>query len=373
VASAIAPLLAVAAIALPSPAEAQRRTVTIGASGDVLVHLRVITAAQHSSWDAVISPLGDIVSDEEIAFANLETPLSMDNPPYTGTPPVLGAPPDVAGALARAGLDVLSLANNHAYDQWASGMAQTLEAVRGAGIAAIGAGLDEAAALAPVTVERGGVRVAFVAVTERINTGPGACGLVSIVARWTDDDTIAAALARARAEADVLVVSIHWSHDFVEAPTPAQRRRAAFLVEHGADVIVGHGPHVLHPVERLPSPRGEAVCAYSLGNLISNQGMRYRAGRTSYGFAHVATYLPGTRDGAWLRTSIELDAGRVTLPRIEAIPLFTYNNYPARLARTERHEDIRIQRLRDVADEALRTERRAAIAAALGPVVTIVD
>lgn len=362
-------------VAAQEPASSGRR-VTIGAGGDVLVHLRVIAAAEHAErgWDDVLGPLAELVTPDEIAFANLETPLSMERPPLSGEPPILGAPPEVAGALARAGIDVLSLANNHSYDQWAVGMARTIDAVRAADVGAIGAGRDAAAALAPWVVERGGVRVAFVAITERVNSGPGAREPESVIARWADDEAIVRALARARSEADVVVVSIHWSHDFFERATGAQRRRARFLVAHGADLIVGHGPHVLHEVERIESPRGEALCAYSLGNLLSNQGMRYRAGRRAGGGAHPATWLPGTRDGVWLRTSIEVDpGGRVRIARVEGVPLFTYNNYFARLARAERTEAIRVQRLRDVEDEVLRAERRAAIAAALGPVVTLVE
>ena len=182
-----------------------------------------------------------------------------------------------------------------------------------------------------------------------------------------------AALERARASADVLVVSIHWSHDFWDEPTIAQRRRAQLLVDHGADLILGHGPHVLHAVERLSSPRGDALCAYSLGNLISNQGMRYRAGRTSYPGAHRATWEPASRDGVWLRTTFAREGDRLRIAQVEGVPLFTYNNYLARLARTEPAEDIRIQRLSTVTDTALREERRAAIARALGPVVTLID
>ncbi|MDQ3034881.1 MAG: CapA family protein [Myxococcota bacterium] len=361
--------------ATASAQEAGARRVTIGASGDLLLHLRVIAAAEHAQggWDSVLAALASIVTPEEIAFANLETPLSMERTVVTGDPPILGAPAEVAASLARAGLDLLSVANNHAYDQWASGMASTIEAVRAQQLGAVGAGPDGAAALAPFVVERDGARVAFVAITERVNSGPGAREPSTVIARWTDDAVIATALERARQGADLLVVSIHWSHDFYTEPTRTQRERAAFLVAHGADLILGHGPHVLHEVERLASPRGEALCAYSLGNLLSNQGMRYRAGRRAYPGAHIATWHPGTRDGIWLRTTIELEGGRVRIGRVEGVPLFTFNNYVARLLRETRDEDIRVQRLRDVADVALREERRAAIAEALGPVVTLVD
>ncbi|UJR82241.1 CapA family protein [Sandaracinus amylolyticus] len=351
------------------------RAVTIGGSGDLLLHLRVIAAAGYAEhgWDSVLGSLSSIVTPDEIAFANLETPLSMERPPETGSPPILGAPAEAAPALARAGIDVLSVANNHAYDQRATGLARTIAAVRGAGMGAIGAGPTIDDALAAHVIERGGLRVAFVALTDHINSGPGSEAPVSVIARWEDDAVVAAALERARRDADVLVVSVHWSHDFFDHPSSGQRRRARFLVEHGADLILAHGPHVLHDVERLPSPRGDALCAYSLGNLLSNQGMRYRVTRPEVEGAHPATILPGTRDGVWLRTRIEVQDGRVRIARVEGVPLYTFNNYFARVARQTRQEEIRIALLRDVQDEALREERRSAIARALGDVVTLLE
>jgi poly-gamma-glutamate synthesis protein (capsule biosynthesis protein) len=184
---------------------------------------------------------------------------------------------------------------------------------------------------------------------------------------------VAAAIERARAQADVVVVSIHWSHDFVERPNGRQRERARLLVDHGADVILGHGPHVLHAVERMSSPRGEALCAYSLGNLVSNQGLRYRVGRRAAAGAHPATWLPTSRDGAWLRVEVSASAGHVTIGRVEAVPLFTFNNFWDMERDRALEPDIRVQRLGAVTDEPLRAERRPIIAATLTDVVSLVD
>lgn len=356
-----------------SAAQGARRVVVAG-SGDVLAHIRVVQAARVHGWDRVLSGLGRLIRDNDIAFANLETPLSEERPVVSGSPPILGAPSELAQALANAGIDVLSVANNHAWDQWARGAARTLDAVRSAGIAAVGAGPTLEAAFAAHVVERGGLRVAWLALTERVNSGPGSAHPEALVARWDDDERVARAVAAAREQADVVVVSVHWSHDFVVRPNGRQRRRAAFLVEHGADLILGHGPHVLQAVERLASPRGEALCAYSLGNLVSNQGLRYRLGRRAASGAHPATWLPTTRDGAWLRALVEVDdTGRVRIRSVEAVPLFTYNNFWNVERGIDREPDIRIQSLLELTDENLRAERAQAIASALGPLVTLVD
>jgi poly-gamma-glutamate capsule biosynthesis protein CapA/YwtB (metallophosphatase superfamily) len=376
--AAVSLVSAIGSVAIVSiaPAQQQRaRTVSIGASGDILIHLKVarsaVEYADEGGYDRVFGELREVITEDEIAFANLETPLSMRIPPETGDPPIMGAPGEVANALARAGIDALSVANNHAYDQTAAGMADTLVALRGARVEAVGASDVEAQAYEPHVIERNGVRVAFLAVTERINRGAAMRNQTSFVARF-DEARMTAALTAARSRADIVVVSIHWSHDYVRAPMIVQRRRARWLVDHGADLIIGHGPHVLQEVERFDSPRGQAACAYSLGNFVSNQGLSYSVGRRIPTTVHPATILPETRDGVWLRTNFAIEGGRIVIRSLEGVPLWTHNNHLARVRRDESRLDIRIRPLRSI-EPALRDERRAAITDALGPNVTIAD
>lgn len=347
--------------------------VTIGASGDLLAHIRVVRAAAIHGWPHVLGDLSAFTHEEDISFANLETPLSEERPVESGSPPILGAPAALATALGAAGIDVLSVANNHAWDQWARGAQRTVEAVRAAQMGSIGAGPTMDDAFAAHVIESHGLRVAFLAITERVNGGPGHSPPEALIARWDEDAVVAQAVERARAGADLVVVSIHWSHDFWPEPNGAQERRAAFLVEHGADVIIGSGPHVLHRVSRLPSPRGDAICAYSLGNLLSNQGNRYRVGRRAAAGAHPATWLPTTRDGAWLRIPLHVDHGHITIRPMTAVPLFTANNFWAMERHETRDPDIQILRLSAQNEPALIAERRAIIAQTLGPDVTLVE
>lgn len=357
------------------PSAPAPRQVTIGASGDVLVHLKVARSAlEHASeggFARVFGELREVIGEDEIAFVNLETPLSERVPPETGDPPVLGAPAAVAAALASAGVDVVSVANNHAYDQTARGMEDTLRALSEASVRAVGAGPSDDEAPGPAVIDRGGVRVAFLAFTERVNRGPVVRETTARVPRF-DRALAARALERARAQADVVVVSIHWSHDYVERPMIAQRELARWLVQHGADVILGHGAHVLQEVERLESPRGDAVCAYSLGNLVSNQGLRWAPGRRQPEGVHPAVARPETRDGAWLRARFVLDGERLRIEALEAVPLWTHNNYLRVARREEPRLDIRVRPLR-AAEDAVREERRPVIERALGPAVRLVD
>jgi len=357
----------------PPSAAPSRRVIRIGASGDLLAHIRVLSSAEaHGGFEHVLGPLRAAIREDELAFLNLETPLSLERPVLSGSPPILGAPPEVAQVLAAIGVDVVSVANNHAWDQYSVGAGRTLEALSAAGVLSLGAGADLPSAFAPrFFTTADGSRVALVGITERVNGGPGPLGPSTLIARWADDAPVAEALAAARAAADLVVVSIHWSHDFRELPMGSQRVRAQWLVDHGADVVLGHGPHVLQEVARLTSPRGDAVCAYSLGNLVSNQGFRYARGRHAARGANIATWLPASRDGVWLRIDASVEEGRVTIAPITGVPLFTYNNYPERERDRHALEDVRIQLLDDVSDALVREERRAIIAATLGGHVTL--
>jgi len=344
----------------------EARRVVIGASGDILFHTRVLDAAEAHGMDRVFAGLSEIIDPDEIAFANLETPLSMDREPMRGNPPRLGAPPESAQVLARAGLDVLSVANNHVWDQSHLGLADTLEAVHEAGILAVGSAPTEELAPGPVIVDREGVRVAFLAWTDHIQGYAGTRRPSARVAMY-EQRAVRRALETARAQADVVVASMHWGLAYRHDHRSEQRSAAAYLIRHGADVVLGHGPHVLQPVERASSPRGEALVAYSLGNLVSNQGYLYRRGRRERGVER-ALREPATRDGVWLRISVDVLDGQVRIADVEGVPLWTDNNHWDVERRRAAAPDIRILPLGTLADAELRAERRTAIARALGNV-----
>ncbi|HJL16389.1 MAG TPA: CapA family protein [Sandaracinaceae bacterium LLY-WYZ-13_1] len=352
-----------------TPGEAPRR-VLIGASGDLLFHTRVVDAGNAHGFEHLFAGLRSVIAPREIAFANLETPLSVDREPMRGDPPRLGAPPRAAAALAGAGLDVLSVANNHAWDQRHTGLVHTLDTLRARGVAPVGAAPEEADAPGPVVVERDGVRVAFVAFTVILQGYPGTRRPDVRVAMW-DERRARRVLARARARTDVVVASMHWGLAYRHEDRSEQRRRAAFLVEHGADLVLGHGPHVLQRVERVASPRGEAVVAYSLGNLISNQGYHFRRDRRDRS-VQLPLREPATRDGVWLRVALDVpEPGRVRVGGLEAVPLWTHNNWWDQERRRADEPDVRVVPLRTVDDEALRRERREAIGAVLGDDVNL--
>src|SRR5690606_25555835 len=105
------------------------------------------------------------------------------------------------------------------------------------------------------------VRVAFLAWTDHIQGYAGTRRPSARVAMY-EQRAVRRALETARAQADVVVASMHWGLAYRHDHRSEQRSAAAYLIRHGADVVLGHGPHVLQPVERASSPRGEALVAY---------------------------------------------------------------------------------------------------------------
>ncbi len=345
--------------------------VTIAAAGDILLHIKVNEAAARHGFDRLFEGLAPHLPPDHIAFANLETPLVDDvSDVETGSPPILGSRVEAAAALARAGFDVLGCANNHAFDQRSEGAIRTVDAVRAAGMMAIGVAPESPSLWQPQVRQMNGIRVAFLSVTEGLNRGPGR-PVQAHVASLAEPDLIQA-LSTAHSVADVVVLAVHWSYDYAPGPSWRQRRLARRWVAAGADLVLGTGPHVLHPVERLTSPRGDALVAYSLGNLISNQGHHWAPGRRISPRAHTALRLPETRDGVLLRTTATVENGHIRWVQVEGLPLFTLNNFWRWRADNDIGHDIRVVPLR-ATEVPVWTSRWRPIQEALGSAVHLLD
>ncbi|MCA9652974.1 MAG: CapA family protein [Myxococcales bacterium] len=202
----------------------------------------------------------------DLLVGNLETPLVDALPERTveGASYSFGADATLARFLVHGGFDAMSLANNHAYDLGGSGVEQTPEILARLGVVPLGSARAEAP-LRVETVEREGWRVGFVAVTTVSNVD----ALVGVpplprVELGELAERLSGLVEDARASHDLVVVLVHWGDEYADEPSWAQRRAAFTLVEAGADLVIGHHPHVLQGVER----HGHGVIAYSLGNFL---------------------------------------------------------------------------------------------------------
>ena len=202
----------------------------------------------------------------DLVIGNLESPLLTNGRPIEGKC-TLRACPEWAETLREAGVDLVSLANNHIMDYGPTGLRETMDALNQAGVRFVGAGLDKERACAPVFLTVRGTRVACMARTSVVVRAPTRAQERTPGVAFLDVTETIAAIERCRQEADVVVLLLHWGLEHYRYPSPDQRALARQLVRAGADVILGHHPHVAQGVERL----GQAVVAYSLGNFAFSE------------------------------------------------------------------------------------------------------
>ena len=252
----------------PRRPAAQRPDLTILAVGDInlgrAVGRRILAGRVDEPFDFV----RDEVSRADIAFANLESQLSDQKGRTQGASDlVFTGPPQGAEALARAGFDVVSTANNHAWDFGERGLRETLENVRRVGVVPVGTGATLEEAYRPAVLERNGWRVAFIAVTGIFNSPFERSPAREHVA-WADISRVAPAIEEARrAGADLVFVSYHGGVEYQPRPTADARAFARACIDAGADAVIGHHPHVAQGVEWY---RGHPIF-YSLGNFVFKQ------------------------------------------------------------------------------------------------------
>lgn len=346
----------------PSPAPAPQEILLV-ATGDIMMHADVKRAAARQGFAALWADLTPAWKGADVAFANLETPVA----PVTGRPGKpyqFNAPAELPAALKEAGLQVLSTANNHAFDQGPKGVVETLQRLRDAELVPIGTGATRDEAEQTVFLDRRGIRLAFLGFSDLFNNDLDR----QILRPWVrklDLDAACAAVAQARAQADAVLVSIHWGLEDHHEPTLRQQEVAARLVAAGADLILGHHPHVLQPVAWVYAGGRKGLAAYSLGNFISNQNRLYRAGdRPDMG---------DERDGLLLRVVLRKAPTGVEIVSAEGEPLWCENS--GRGGKAGRA--IRTVRIADAvkggaADAVLLLARAARIRDIVGPLASVI-
>lgn len=253
-------------------------SITLIAGGDVLLDRGVARRIGGHGADYPFAGVAHLLRSADIACANLECPISTDGRPAP-KPFSFRADASAATGLARSGLDVLCLANNHTLDCGRAGLSDTMAYLRAEGIAWCGAGIDGQHAVEPAVVVRKGLRIAFVGFCDLVQDAAYPRSDLPTVAQ-SSPEVVRRAVRNARAGSDIVVASFHWGREYVPRPTGRQRRIAAVAADAGADVILGHHPHILQGLEWMTGSRGRgALVAYSLGNLVFDP-LRMPANRT---------------------------------------------------------------------------------------------
>lgn len=237
------------------------RSIRLHAVGDIGIVGRLSVGLAERPPLFPFQAVAERLAEADVVFGNFEIPFSGGAQIVSYESPKLETPEAAAPRLAAAGFHVLSLANNHVMDFGPSGLERTRALLAARGIQCVGAGRNLAEARRPVIVERQGLRVGFLAYSIPFSGSARADrpGAAPLELELVKEDVV-----RLRPQVDFVVVSLHFGMMYLEHPTPEDFDLAHAIVEAGADVILGHHPHVLQGIERS----GRSLIAFSLGEFL---------------------------------------------------------------------------------------------------------
>ena len=261
-------------------------TAVILATGDV--------GARRDDLSSIFRGCRELLASGDLTFGQLETTVSARGAVVPNARLAMRSEPDMAKAAREAGYGVMSFAGNHCLDWGYEAFDDTLAQARGAGLTLCGAGNNLDEARRPVFADAGDVRVAIVAASSILPEGyaaderkpgcaplrahtvyeqiehdqPGTPARIRTYPNRADLAAMCDSIHTASAQADIVLVSIHWGIHMTEAVIADYQRIAArALIDAGAHAIIGHHPHILKGVEFY---RGRPIF-YSLGNFAIEQ------------------------------------------------------------------------------------------------------
>jgi poly-gamma-glutamate capsule biosynthesis protein CapA/YwtB (metallophosphatase superfamily) len=258
-------------------------TVSFLAVGDVNLGRRVGQVMLSGDTLFAFQAVRDSFVKYDVVFANLESQISDQNG-ETVSPAsnvVFTGPPSGAEALHMAGITLVSTANNHALDYGVGAQKETGARLNNAGIVFAGTSSSPESLYEPAVFERKGLRFALFAVTEIMNRGNAAWRTHVAAA---DSGKLFPRIRAIRNEADVVILSYHGGVEYSDEPATGVRHFAHAALNAGADLFLGHHPHVPQLVEQV----GEKYIVYSLGNFVFQQPSRWW---TQYSFALAGRFV----------------------------------------------------------------------------------
>ena len=212
--------------------------------------------------------------DADLAIVNLECAITDSVQHWKGDPKAFyfGAPPAAVTSLSEAGIDLVSLANNHILDFELQGLSDTLWHLHAHGICNAGAGPQLDHALAPAIVERHGTRFAMVAMCDHqadFAATPSRPGMAYI--DLADEAGALGLIEKAlapvlQARVDWPILSLHWGPNLAPEPSPRFRRIAHAAIDMGWKIVFGHSPHIFHGVELYQG----CPILYAAGDLVDD-------------------------------------------------------------------------------------------------------
>lgn len=251
---------------------------TLAAIGDILIHDWLYEDAKTQNgynFKPMLKQVKPLLLKPDLLLANQETVLGGTELGLSSYP-MFNSPQEVGDAFIDAGVDIVSTANNHSLDKGEKGILAAINYYHKKGLPYVGSFKDQADQQTLRILNANGIRVAYLAYTFGTNGIPIPSGKKYLV-NLIDGQKMKNDIQRAKQKADIVVISIHWGNEYQRLPSDKQKRLAQFLSNEGADIIFGHHPHVLEPMDWIQAKDGrKTFVVYSLGNFLSGQIWDYK-------------------------------------------------------------------------------------------------
>ena len=240
--------------------------VKVCAVGDIIFDENVKTLSITHGFNYTTLNVQKVIKEHDIAFFNLESPITENckgsklNKKYS-----FHAESIYAKSLSDAGFNIASVANNHTIDCGKEGLISTIQNLENNSIKSSGGGKNQDEAFKPVIIERGGQKFAFFSILEFLLEGVS-FNKDKPYPAFGNINKLCNEISSVRSNVDNIIVSFHWGNENSYKITSRQKEFAHRVIDAGADLVLGHHPHVIQPIEVYSGK----LILYSLGNFISS-------------------------------------------------------------------------------------------------------
>ena len=290
----------------------EKKEITITCWGDYMNHITQIRQAKATNYDFTDSfaVIKDIVGKSDLSIVNLETTIA-NNPSDMSGYPEFATHENVIKALKDTGFDVISTANNHAYDRRLNGIDRTIDVIEKYGLKRTGT-FKQDESTNPLIVDVKGIKVGFFSYSQMLNgyeklmLNSGRDTAVNLI----DMDKIKKDVDYLKKNhADVIMCYMHWGEEYSDYPNSYQKNTFKKLADMGVDLVIGSHPHTIQESDVIENNGKKSYCVYSLGNLVSDQ-------RESYGQSY------GVEIGVYSDIKIEKIGDKTTVKSFENKPYY---------------------------------------------------
>ena len=244
-----------------------KKSMSIVMVGDVLIHESVYLDAKKEDgtydFSKMFTDIRPIIKDYDLKYCNQESIIGGFNP--SGYPN-FNSPEEIGNNLVDLGFNMVSLANNHAFDKGEKGILNSVSYWKRYNDVITAGSYDSLDSRNDIKIyEKNGIKYAFLSYTTGIN-GNSLNGKDYLVNLY-DKEKVKEDIDKVLDKTDIIIVAMHWGNEYTNEPTNSQREIAEYLSSIGVDLIIGTHPHVVQPIEYI----NDTLVIYSLGNFLSNQ------------------------------------------------------------------------------------------------------